>query len=132
MTEPEHAGSNPVYMSTTAVRDGDEYVINGHKWFTSGADGAAFAIVMAVTDPDTENRYGKMSQILVPLDSPGYELVRNVPIMGEAGDDWLTHGEVRFTDVRVPQSNVLGGEGQGFAIAQERLGPGRIHHCMRW
>lgn len=131
MTEPEHAGSNPVWMSTTAVRDGDEYVINGHKWFSSGADGAAFAVVMAVTDPDGEP-HERASQILVPTSTPGYEFVRNVPVMGHEGDDWLSHSEVRFNDVRVPVSNLLGEEGSGFKIAQARLGPGRIHHCMRW
>jgi acyl-CoA dehydrogenase len=131
MTEPEHAGSNPVWMSTTAVRDGDEYVINGHKWFSSGADGAAFAVVMAVTNPD-EEPHKRASQILVPTDTPGYEFVRNIPVMGHSGDDWLSHSEVRFNDVRVPVSNLLGEEGTGFKIAQARLGPGRIHHCMRW
>ena len=132
MTEPEHAGSNPVYMSTTALKDGDVYVINGHKWFTTGADGAAFAVVMAMTDPEGENKYQRASMILVPTATPGYELVRNIPIMGESGGDHLSHGEVQFTDCRVPLTNLLGPEGQGFAIAQERLGPGRIHHCMRW
>ena len=132
MTEPEHAGSNPVIMSTTAVKDGDDYVINGHKWFTSGADGAAFAIVMAETNPEAEKPHLRFSQIIVPTDTPGFELVRNIPIMGEAGDDYLTHAEVRYNDVRVPQTNLLGEEGAGFKIAQQRLGPGRIHHCMRW
>ena len=132
MTEPEHAGSNPVYMSTTARLDGDSYVINGHKWFTTGADGAAFAVVMAMTDPAAENRYQRASMILVPTATPGYELVRNIPIMGEEGGDHLSHGEVRFTDCRVPRANLLGPLGHGFAMAQERLGPGRIHHCMRW
>ncbi len=131
MTEPEFAGSNPVYMATTAVRDGDEYVINGHKWFTTGADGAAFAVVMAVTDPQGE-RYARASQILVPTDTPGYRLVRNISVMGEPGSDHASHGEVVFEDCRVPVGNLLGKEGAGFAMAQERLGPGRIHHCMRW
>lgn len=131
MTEPEHAGSNPIYMSTTAVRDGDDYVINGHKWFTTAADGAAFTIVMAVTD-ETGERHRKASMIIVPTDNPGFEHVRRIKIMGEEGEDWLSHSEVRFTDCRVPVSNLLGEEGAGFAIAQERLGPGRIHHCMRW
>ncbi|GMU91417.1 MAG: acyl-CoA dehydrogenase [Candidatus Hydrogenedentota bacterium] len=131
MTEPEHAGSNPVWMSTTAVKDGDDYVINGHKWYTSSADGAAFTIVMAVTDPDQHPHF-RASMILVPLDNPGYTFVRNIPVMGDVGDDWASHAEVRFENCRVPQSNILGQEGMGFAIAQERLGPGRIHHCMRW
>ncbi len=132
MTEPAHAGSNPVIMSTRAVKDGDDYVINGHKWFTSSADGAAFAIVMAVTNPDAENRYQRASQIIVPTDTPGFQLVRNIPIMGEAGDDYMSHAEVKYENCRVPQKNLLGKEGAGFTIAQERLGPGRIHHCMRW
>lgn len=132
MTEPQHAGSNPIHLSTTAVKVGDEYIINGHKWFTSSADGAAFTIVMAVTDPENPNPYQRASMILVPLDNPGYQLVRNIPIMGDVGEDYFSHGEVRFTDCRVPASNLIGQEGQGFALAQERLGPGRIHHCMRW
>jgi acyl-CoA dehydrogenase len=132
MTEPEHAGSNPVWMSTTAVRDGNDFVINGHKWFTSSADGASFAVVMAVTDPDASRPHARASQILVPLPSPGYTLVRNIAVMGESGGGWASHAEVRFTDVRVPASHVLGTQGHGFALAQERLGPGRIHHCMRW
>ncbi|MCP4363631.1 MAG: acyl-CoA dehydrogenase [Chloroflexi bacterium] len=131
MTEPEHAGSNPVVMSTTAVKEGDSYIIDGRKWFTSAADGAAFAVVMAVTNPDAP-RHGRASQILAPLDTPGFTLVRNISVMGEQGDGWASHAEVTYEEVRVPQSNLLGAEGAGFAIAQERLGPGRIHHCMRW
>jgi alkylation response protein AidB-like acyl-CoA dehydrogenase len=132
MTEPEHAGSNPVHLSTTAVIDGDEWVINGHKWFTSSADGANFTIVMAVTNPEAENKYQRASMILVPLDTPGYRLIRNIPIMGDIGEDYLSHGEVEFVNCRVPKSYLIGEVGQGFALAQERLGPGRIHHCMRW
>jgi acyl-CoA dehydrogenase len=132
MTEPEHAGSNPVFMSTTAEKSGGDYVIDGHKWFTSSADGAAFAIVMAMTAPEHENKYQRASQIIVPLDNQGFKLVRNIPVMGEAGEGWASHGEVRFEKCRVPQEFLLGGEGAGFAIAQTRLGPGRIHHCMRW
>ena len=132
MTEPEHAGSNPVWMSTRAVRDGNDFVITGHKWFTSSADGAAFAVVMAVTDPDAAAPHARASQILVPLPADGYRLVRNISVMGEAGGGWASHAEVRFDGVRVPVSNLLGTQGAGFALAQERLGPGRIHHCMRW
>lgn len=132
MTEPEHAGSNPVWMSTRAVRDGDSWVISGHKWFTSSADGAAFAIVMAVTEPDASAPHARASQILVPLSTPGFTLVRNISVMGETGGGWASHAEVRFDNVRVPLSHVLGAPGQGFSLAQERLGPGRIHHCMRW
>ncbi len=131
MTEPDNPGSNPVLLSTTAVKDGDDYVIDGHKWFTSSADGAAFAIVMAVTNPDAP-KHGRASMIIVPTDTPGFELVRNIPIMGDAGEGWASHAEIRYTGVRVPQANRLGVEGAGFLIAQERLGPGRIHHCMRW
>jgi len=132
MTEPEHAGSNPVHLSTTAVRDGDEYVINGHKWFTSSADGASFTIVMAVTNPSAENPYARASMILVPLDTPGYRLIRNISIMGDEGEDYLSHGEVEFVNCRVPVTHLIGEEGAGFQLAQVRLGPGRIHHCMRW
>jgi acyl-CoA dehydrogenase len=132
MTEPEFAGSNPVDMATTAVRSGDHYIINGHKWFTSAADGASFTIVMALTDPKNENPYLRASMILVPLDNPGYKLIRNIPIMGDVGEDYLSHGEVQFTNCNVPVSNLIGEEGKGFALAQARLGPGRIHHCMRW
>lgn len=132
MTEPEHAGSNPLWMSTTAAKDGRDYVINGHKWFASSADGAAFAVVMAITNPDAESRYRQASQILVPTDSPGFIHVRRIPIMGHEGQGYFSHSEIRFENCRVPQENLLGEEGTGFAIAQERLGPGRIHHCMRW
>jgi alkylation response protein AidB-like acyl-CoA dehydrogenase len=131
MTEPEHPGSNPTWMSTTAVSDGSDYVIHGNKWFTTGADEAAFAIVMAVTNPEA-GRHRRASQIIVPTDTPGFKLVRNISVMGERGNGWASHGEVAFDNVRVPKRNLLGEEGAGFAIAQERLGPGRIHHCMRW
>jgi len=131
MTEPENAGSNPTWLSTTAVKDGDDYVISGHKWFTTAADGAAFAIVMAVTDP-TASRYQRASMIIVPTDTPGFQVVENTSVMGERGQGWASHAEIRYNDCRVPQANRLGAEGAGFVIAQERLGPGRIHHCMRW
>lgn len=131
MTEPEFAGSNPVWMATHAARDGDDYVITGHKWFTSSADGAAFTIVMAVTDPDAPP-HRRASQVIVPMDAPGLTLVRNIAVMGEGGSDYASHAELRFDGVRVPVTNRIGDEGAGFALAQERLGPGRIHHCMRW
>lgn len=131
MTEPENAGSNPTWLSTTAEKDGDDYIINGHKWFTTAADGAAFAIVMAVTDP-AASRYGRASMIIVPTDTPGFQIVENTSVMGERGQGWASHAEIRYSDCRVPQANLLGEEGAGFAIAQQRLGPGRIHHCMRW
>jgi acyl-CoA dehydrogenase len=132
MTEPGRAGSNPAWLDTTAVRDGDQFVINGRKWFTSSADGASFAIVMAVTDPGQENPYARASQILVPLSTKGYTRVRNISVMGEPGDGYASHAEVTFEDVHVPVTNLLGEAGAGFLLAQERLGPGRIHHCMRW
>ena len=131
MTEPEVPGSDPTTLRTTAQRDGDEWVIDGHKWFSSGADGAAFGIVMAVTDPDAE-QHRRASQILVPADTPGVEIARPIPVMGHAGSGWSTHCEVWYRDVRVPVANTLGEPGDGFRIAQKRLGPGRIHHVMRW
>jgi len=131
MTEPENPGSNPTWLSTTAVKDGDEYIITGSKWFSTGAEGAAFAIVMAITDPHAE-KYQRASQIIVPTNTPGFHLVRKTSVMGERGAGWASHCEIAYEQVRVPQSNRLGPEGSGFAIAQERLGPGRIHHCMRW
>jgi alkylation response protein AidB-like acyl-CoA dehydrogenase len=131
MTEPEVPGSDPTTLRTRAVRDGDYYVIDGHKWFSSGAEGAAFGIVMAVTDPDADPHL-RASQIVVPADTPGVDVVRAIPTMGHRGRNWSTHCEVRYSDVRVPVSNLLGEEGAGFRIAQKRLGPGRIHHVMRW
>jgi acyl-CoA dehydrogenase len=131
MTEPENPGSNPTMLSCRAVRDGDDFVIDGHKWFTSSADGAAFAIVMAVTDPDA-SPHMRASMIIVPTDTPGFDLVRNIKVMGDAGAGWASHAEIWYRNVRVPVTNLLGGQGAGFLIAQERLGPGRIHHCMRW
>lgn len=131
MTEPEHAGSNPVWMDTTAVLEGDEWVINGHKWYTSGFEGSSFAIVMCITDPEAPG-HGRASQIIVPTDTPGFRHVRKIAVMGEPGKDWASHSEIRLENVRVPKENLLGERGKGFAIAQERLGPGRIHHCMRW
>src|SRR6476659_1605079 len=131
MTEPEVAGSDPSTLRTRAVRDGDEWVIDGHKWFSSGAEGAAFGIVMAVTDADAEP-HARASQIVVPADTPGVEVVRAIPMLGHRGRGWTTHCEVRYRDVRVPVENTLGDVGAGFRIAQKRLGPGRIHHVMRW
>jgi alkylation response protein AidB-like acyl-CoA dehydrogenase len=131
MTEPERPGSNPTWMETRAVRDGAGWVIDGHKWFTTGADGASFAVVMAVTDPDAAPHL-RASQILVPCDTTGFQIVRNIPVMGHPGEGWASHSEIRFAGCRVPAENLLGERGAGFAIAQERLGPGRIHHCMRW
>ena len=132
MTEPDFAGSNPVNMGTIAKKQGDNYVINGHKWFTSGFDGAEFVIVMLISNPDSENPHKKASQIIVPIKTKGLEFVRNVQIMGHSGGGWESHSEIKFNDVKVPLTNILGADGEGFSIAQKRLGPGRIHHCMRW
>lgn len=129
MTEPEVAGSDPTGLRTTAERDGDEWVINGHKWFISGAIGSAFAIVMAVTD-STADPHGRASMILVPTTTPGFNIIRAVPVMGSGGVGG--HCEIRFENCRVPARNLLGENGHGFKLAQARLGPGRIQHCMRW
>ncbi|HOO70647.1 MAG TPA: acyl-CoA dehydrogenase family protein [Spirochaetota bacterium] len=131
MTEVDLPGSNPVMMDTTAVKDGNDYIINGHKWYTTAADGSKFAIVMAITNPEAPV-YLRASMIIVPCDTPGFNLVRNIPVMGHEGSSYASHGEILYQNCRVPQSNLLGQEGMGFVIAQERLGPGRIHHCMRW
>jgi alkylation response protein AidB-like acyl-CoA dehydrogenase len=130
MTEPDVAGSDPTTLRTRAVADGDDWVIDGHKWFSTGADGAAFGIVFAITDPDAEpHRRGTM--ILVPTDTPGVT-VAPVAVMGHSGRGWSTHCDVRYESVRVPVANTLGQPGDAFHIAQKRLGPGRIHHVMRW
>jgi acyl-CoA dehydrogenase len=128
MTEPEVSGADPTGLRTEARRDGDHYVIDGHKWFTSGAIGAGFAIVMAATDPKAAP-HERQSQIIVPTDTPGFNIVRAVSVMGHAGGGG--HCEIRYENCRVPVANRLGPESGGFMIAQARLGPGRIHHCMR-
>ena len=132
MTEPDNAGSNPTMLSSTATLSNDTWTVDAHKWFTTGADGAAFCIVMVVTDPDAGSPHGKASMVIVPTDAPGFENVRNISVMGEKGAGWASHSEVRLSGVEVPEENLLGGRGTGFLIAQQRLGPGRIHHCMRW
>ncbi|MEU1597047.1 acyl-CoA dehydrogenase family protein [Streptomyces sp. NPDC005708] len=129
LTEPEVAGSDPTLMQSTARFEGDEIVVNAHKWFTSGANNAAFTTVFAETDPDAETRHKRFSAIIVPTDTPGYRVERVVPTMGHIGGG---HCEIRIQEARVPASNLLGGRGEGFVIAQRRLGPGRIFHCMRW
>jgi acyl-CoA dehydrogenase len=128
MTEPEVSGADPTGLRTRAVQDGDDWVINGHKWFSSGATHAAYTTVMTVTDPDAPT-YERFSMIMVPTDTPGFEIVRVVPVMGETAGG---HCEIKFNNVRVPLTNLLGPRGQAFKIAQRRLGPGRIYHCMRW
>lgn len=131
MTEPDYPGSNPTWMGTLAVKDGDDYVITGKKWWSTGGDGAQFAVVMAVTNPDAAPHL-RASQIIVPTDTPGFIIEGSSPFMGHRGEGWASHSEITYDHCRVPQSNLLGPEGAGFLIAQERLGPGRIHHCMRW
>lgn len=129
LTEPDVAGSDPTLIQSAANLDGDEWVINAHKWFTTGANRAAFTTVFCITEPNEPNRHKRASMIVVPTDAPGYEIVRVVPTMGHTSG---SHCEIRLTNVRVPKENLLGERGCGFVIAQKRLGPGRIYHCMRW
>lgn len=131
MTEPEFAGSNPVWMGTTAIKQDGSWVIRGHKWFSTAADGAAFAVCMAVTNPEAKP-HRRASMIIVPTDTEGFELVGNISVMGHRGADHQSHGEVMYHGARVPLASLIGGEGAGFELAQARLGAGRIHHCMRW
>ena len=131
MTEPETAGSDPTLLAARAELVGDEWVINGHKWFTSNGMIADFLIAMVVTDPDA-GAYQRASMIIVPGDAPGLKKVRNVPTMGGGDHFGFGHAEILYENVRVPRANLLGERGAGFLIAQARLGPGRIHHCMRW
>jgi alkylation response protein AidB-like acyl-CoA dehydrogenase len=131
MTEPDVAGSDPTLLRTRAVLDGDEWVIDGHKWFSSGAEGSTFGVVFAITDPDAAT-YKRGTMILVPSDAPGLEIEKPTSVMGHGGRAWNTHCEVRYQGVRVPVANTLGERGEAFRLAQKRLGPGRIHHVMRW
>ena len=134
LTEPDNAGADPTNLRTTAVRDGDDWVLNGHKWFISNASTADFVIVVAVTDPDAP-RHRRTSQFIVPIDAPGLDVVRDIGSVENPRPRENTYGshcEVTFADVRVGADALLGEVGDGFLIAQKRLGPGRIHHCMRW
>jgi acyl-CoA dehydrogenase len=134
MTEPDTPGSDPTQLRTRAVRDGDGWVLNGHKWFTTNGSIADFLIVMAVTDPDAEP-HRRASMFVVPVDTPGVNIVRDVPTMEQPFEHFGTlggHTEVLYEDVRVGPDGLLGAEGDGFVISQQRLIPGRIHHCMRW
>jgi acyl-CoA dehydrogenase len=134
MTEPDTAGSDPTLLRTTAGRDGDDWVINGVKWFSTNGSIADFLIVMAVTDPDARP-HQRASMLIVDADTPGVTIVRDVPTMEhpwESAGRYGDHAEIRYDDVRVPASALLGAQGAGFLIAQQRLYPGRIHHCMRW
>jgi acyl-CoA dehydrogenase len=131
MTEPEVASSDATNIQLTIRREGDEYVLDGHKWWISGAmrPRCKILIVMGKTAPDSSDRHRQQSMVLVPVETPGVTVVRNLPVFGYIENE--SHCEVTFEGVRVPASNILGGEGDGFAIAEARLGPGRIHHCMR-
>jgi acyl-CoA dehydrogenase len=134
MTEPDSAGSDPTQLKTRAVRDGDDYVINGHKWFSSNASIADFLIVMAVTDPEARS-HQRATMFIVPTDTPGVNILRDVSTMEHPQEEFGKlggHAEILYEDARIPAENRLGGEGEGFLIAQQRLYPGRIHHCMRW
>jgi len=128
MTEPEVAGSDPTGIRTHAEQDGDHWIINGHKWFISGARGAAFAIVIACTDPDANPRQARNTAFIVPTDTPGFTIVRDIETMAGHGN----HCELRFENMRVPDENIMGGRGQGHRLGQARLGPARLAHCMRW
>src|SRR5438270_4019863 len=134
MTEPGVSSADPKLLQTRAERDGDEWVINGHKWFTSNGSVADFLIVMAVTNPDV-HPYQGISMIIVPTDAPGVDIVRDVPVMDHPEarlGGYGGHSEVFYRDARVPYENLVGNEGDGFVLAQKRLGPGRIDHCVRW
>ncbi|MEX2160274.1 MAG: acyl-CoA dehydrogenase family protein [Dehalococcoidia bacterium] len=128
MTEPEVSGSDPTLIQTKAVKDGDDWVINGHKWFISGAHGAQFAILIACTDPDADPPQARNSAFLVDLPAEGWEIVRDIDTMAGQGN----HCEISITDLRVPAGNMLGGQGEGHKLGQYRLGPARLAHCMRW
>ncbi len=128
MTEPDVAGSDPTQIQTSAVEDGDEWVINGKKWFTSGAQRADFAIVIAKTDDDAEVAQGRTSAFIVPTNTPGFNIVRDVQTMGGGGG----HPEIEYKNVRIPKENMLGPRGRGHELGQVRLGPARLGHCMRW
>ncbi|NRA46772.1 MAG: acyl-CoA dehydrogenase family protein [Oligoflexales bacterium] len=131
MTEKDNSGANPTQLQSYAEQKGDHFEINGHKWFTSGAEGSSFCIAMILTNKEANIRE-RASMILVPCENPGFIIKRNIPVMGHVGSEMMSHAEVEFKNCKVPVENLLGGQGQGFLLAQERLGPGRVHHCMRW
>ncbi|MCI5056457.1 MAG: acyl-CoA dehydrogenase, partial [Flavobacteriales bacterium] len=132
MTEPENAGSNPLLLKTHAEKVDGGYVLNGRKWFCTAADGADFLIVLAITDTSFSDPRKSASLFIVPSNAKGFKHVRKISIMGDEGSGWGSHSELEFNDCFVPEDMVLGKIGAGFQIAQERLAPGRIHHCMRW
>ena len=131
MTEPHTAGSNPTLLDSTAELQNGKWNINGRKWFTTAADGADFTIAMVVTDASAQ-KHKRASMVIVPTKTKGFEIIRNISVMGSEGSGYFSHAEVDFKDCKVPEENILGKVGAGFALAQERLGPGRIQHCMRW
>ena len=134
MTEPHTAGADPTLLETSAVLEGDEWVVNGRKWFSSNASVADFLIVMVVTDPQARP-HQRASMLIVPAETPGVRILRDIPTMEHPQEHYGRvggHSEIVYEDVRVPKVNLLGARGEGFLIAQQRLGPGRIHHCMRW
>ncbi len=128
MTEPEVAGSDPTLIETSAVKDGDDWIINGRKWFISGAHGAQFAILIACTDPDADPPQARNTAFLVDTPADGWEIVRDIDTMAGRGN----HCEIKITDLRVPNENILGERGKGHLLGQYRLGPARLAHCMRW
>jgi len=131
MTEPHTAGSNPTLLDSRAELKDGKWAINGRKWFTTAADGADFTIAMVVTDASAQ-KHQRASMIIVPTNTKGFEIIRNISVMGSEGKGYFSHAEVEFNNCQVPEENILGRVGSGFALAQERLGPGRIQHCMRW
>lgn len=131
MTEPHTAGSNPTLLDSSAELKAGYWHINGRKWFTTAADGADFTIAMVVTDASAR-KHRRASMIIVPSNTPGYRIIRNISVMGAQGKGYFSHAEVEFDNCIVPEDHILGEAGSGFALAQERLGPGRIQHCMRW
>jgi len=131
MTEPHTAGSNPTLLDATAKLVGNDWVINGRKWFTTSAEGADFSIIMAVTNPNAE-KHKRASMIIVPADTKGFKIIRNISVMGSEGKGYFSHAEVEYNNCHVAKENIIGEIGEGFSLAQARLGPGRIQHCMRW
>lgn len=131
MTEPHTAGSNPTLLDSSAELKEGMWHINGRKWFTTAAEGAAFTIAMVVTDADAQ-KHQRASMVIIPTDTEGFEIIRNISVMGAKGKGYFSHAEIEFCECKVPEENILGRVGTGFSLAQERLGPGRIQHCMRW